>query len=90
MLNKYPRIAALYLPELGDPPNLLYSGLVKTILVQVVSYTVARKIISRFVGAFGKPLTYKGIIFHGFPEPDVAYESSETVIKKSCCKHGKS
>jgi len=82
LLNKYPHIDGFIPPKLGDSPNLLYSSLIKTIIMQMVSYTVARKMISRFVRVFGKPLTYKGIIFYAFPEPEIAYESSEKVIKE--------
>jgi len=82
LLNRYPHIDGFIPPKLGDPPNLLYSGLIKTIIAQMVSYTVARKMISRFVRAFGKTVTYKGNVFHTFPEPEIVYESSEKVIKE--------
>jgi len=82
LLNKYPHIDGFIPPKLGDPPNLLYSGLIKTIIMQMISYTVARKMMSKFVRAFGKTLTYKGNIFHAFPEPEIVYESSEKVIKE--------
>lgn len=82
LLSKYPHIQGFIPPKLSDPPRWLYSGLIKTIILQMVSYTIAMKMISRFVRAFGKPIAYKDMTIYTFPEPETVYEATEGEIKE--------
>lgn len=57
-------------PVLGDGPRWLYTGLIKTILLQFVSYRVARLMINRFIRTFGDRVEFQGYQTWSFPEPE--------------------
>ena len=82
LLNKYPHLRGFLPPKLGDPPKWLYSGLVKTIILQMISYRVARKMLNRFVREFGEPLSLGDRLIYTFPEPEIVYRESVENIKK--------
>ncbi|MEB3825647.1 MAG: hypothetical protein LRS47_03155 [Desulfurococcales archaeon] len=57
-------------PILGDGSRWFYTGLVKTILLQFVSYKVARIMINRFIRSFGSKIEFKDYQTWSFPEPE--------------------
>jgi len=82
LLGRYPHIEGFIPPRLGDPPRWMYSGLIKTIILQMVSYKVARRMMARFVKAFGKPIKYGDMATFTFPEPEMICEAPGESIKK--------
>jgi endonuclease III len=82
LLQRYPHIRGFLPPKLGLPPRWLYTSLVKTVILQMVSYKVANIMISRFVQAFGTPIIFENAKIFTFPKPEVICETPAEIIKE--------
>ncbi|MDI6905783.1 MAG: hypothetical protein QMD13_09960 [Candidatus Bathyarchaeia archaeon] len=84
LTEKYQLAKGFLPPKLSIPPRLLYTGLVKTVLLQMVGLPAAMVMTSRFVKSFGRGMWMEndGVEVYDFPKPDVITNFDEKTLKQ--------
>jgi len=69
-------------PKLSDPKSPLYTALIRTIFLQMVSVPAALHMTNRFITAFGKRFYVDNKIFYDFPESGAIIRVDDRKIKE--------